>query len=179
MYTKMQNQNENTTSQISPSGFLPQVMQYQNENTTSQVSPSGFLPQVMTTSQVSPSVTKCGFPQVDKIKSANAFPNVAIVKENYEKNNRERITPFAELTTNVVYHMYNVQSLRTKDGRTSYYAEFMTEDDKYYKAWIPESLLKKFEKLQVEDCWMVSEGKKTFSNNINKTYWATMVMKKE
>ena len=140
-------------------------MQYQNENTTLQISPS---------------VTKCGFlPQVDKIKSAKVIPSVAIVKENYEKNNREQIIPFSELLTDVVYHMYNVQSLRTKDGRTSYYAEFiMTEYGEYCKAWIPESLLKKFQKLEVEECWMVNEGKKT-SNNNNKTYWATMVMKIE
>ena len=76
--------------------------------------------------------------------------------------------------------MYNVQSLRTKDGRTSYYAEFiMTEYGEYCKAWIPESLLKKFQKLEVEECWMVNEGKKSFSDDSNRTYWATTVIKME
>ena len=34
-----------------------------------------------------------------------------------------------------------------------HYAEFITEDDKYYKAWIPESLLNKFQRLQVKECY--------------------------
>ena len=140
-------------------------MQYQNENTTSQISPS---------------VTECGFlPQVDKIKSAKVFPSVATVKENYEKNNREQIIPFSELLTDVVYHMYNVQSLRTKDGRTLYFAEFVAEydeHDEYYKAWIPKSLLKKFLRLEAEECWMVkNKGKRYISNNIERTYWTTTV----
>ena len=131
-------------------------MQNQNENTTSQISPS---------------VTEC------VPKSAKVFPSVATVKEAYEKN-REQIIPFSELPTGVVFSMYNVQSSRTKYGRTSYYAEFMAEYDEYYKAWIPKSLLKKFQRSEVEVCWMVkNEGKRYFSNNINRTYWATMVMK--
>ena len=133
-------------------------MQYQNENTTLQISPS---------------VTEC------VPKSAKVFPSVATVIENYKKSICEEQTiPFSELPTDVVYHMYNVKSCITKDGRTSYFAEFVTGDDEYYNAWIPESLLKKFQKLEVEECWMVNEGKKT-SNNNNRTYWDTKLMKKE
>ena len=122
-------------------------MQNQNENTTSQISPS-----------------------------AKVFPSVAEVKEAYNKIIRGQIIPFSELPIDVVYYMCNVQSLRTKDGRTAYYAEFGTEDN-YYIAWVPESLLKKFQKLEVEECWMVNEGKKTSDNN--NTYWDTKLLKME
>ena len=128
MYTKMQNQNENTTSQISPSAKV-------------------------------------------------VFPSAAEMEEAWNKIIRERNKlPFSELPTDVVYWMHNMQSLTTKDGRTAYYAEFTTEDN-YYIAWVPESLLKKFQKLGVEECWMINEGKKTSNNN--NTYWDTKLLKME
>ena len=139
-------------------------MQNQNENTTSQISPS---------------VTKC-VPQVDGIKSTKVFPSMATWKEDYEKSLCEQIIPFSELPTDVFFHMYNVQSLRPKGGRTSYYAEFVAEygeHDEYYIAWIPKSLLKKFLRLEDGECWMVkNKGKRYISNNnIERTYWATTV----
>ena len=129
-----------------------------------------------TTSQISPSVTKCGFPQVDKIECTIVlFPSMATRKEDYEKN-RKQIMPFSELPTSVILHMYNVQSLTLKDGRTSYYAEFMTKSNRYYKAWIPKTVFKKFQRLEVERCCVVkNKGKRYISNNIDRTYLATMV----
>ena len=131
-------------------------MQNQNENTTSQISPS---------------VTEC------VPKSAKVFPSVATVKEAYEKN-REQIIPFSELPTGVVLNMYNVQSLRTKGERTSYYAEFWTEGyEKYYKTWIPKTVFNKFHGLEVEECVLVkNKGKiRRLPNNTVMTYWSTIV----
>ena len=117
------------------------------------------------------------------MQNQNENTTSQISKENHEQS--EQIIPFCELPVGD-YYMFNVQPSKTKYGQISYFAEFNKikdyKDDKdyeYYKAWIPNSLLKKFQKLEVEGCWMVSKGKKPFSNNNNKTYWDTKLMKME
>ena len=112
-------------------------------------------------------------------ENEKVFPSEAMIEEAYEKSIREQAIPFSELPTDVFFHMYNVEPLRLKDGRTLYFAEFAAEydeHDQYYIAWIPKSLLKKFLRLEAEECWMVkNKGKRYISNNIERTYWTTTV----
>ena len=88
---------------------------------------------------------------------------------NIKKNN---IIPFRDLPTEKLFHMYNVESLITKNGKTAYHAEFKSEDDKHYKAWLPDSVIKTFNDLDVAECYIANAGLKNKENK-NRKYFDT------
>ena len=47
--------------------------------------------------------------------------------------------------------MYDVRTIPTKNGQTNI-AEFETEEGEQFTAWMPDSLIKKFNTLKVEEC---------------------------
>ena len=83
----------------------------------------------------------------------------------------EPLIKFSELPVGKSYHMYNVKPITKQDGNTSYFAEFRTKNDEYYKSWMPDSLVKKYHKLGAVECFVLNNGKKPCSKN--RTYYDT------
>ena len=91
-----------------------------------------------------------------------------------EMNNYNLILKFSELPVNKVFHMYNVKSLKIKNGKTGWNAEFKTEGDEYYKSWVPDSLMNKYKELGKKECYVFNGGLK--ENPINgRSYYDTEV----
>ena len=61
-----------------------------------------------------------------------------------------------------------------QDGNTSYFAEFRTKNNEYYKSWMPDSLVKKYHKLGAVECFVWNNGKKPCSKN--RTYYDTKLI---
>ena len=69
--------------------------------------------------------------------------------------------------------MYDVRVVNTKNGK-AHIADFETEEGKKYTAWMPDSLIKKFKALKVDEFCMWNGGKK---ENGSKSYFHTKLMK--
>ena len=67
----------------------------------------------------------------------------------------EPLIKFSELPVGKSYHMYNVKPIIKQDGNTSYFAEFRTKNDEYYRSWMPDSLVKKYHKLGAVECFVL------------------------
>ena len=91
---------------------------------------------------------------------------------NYTTINQEIITKFADLEINVSYLMSNMRTIPTKTGQ-GYVADFETEEGEQYTVWMPESLIKKFNALQVDCCFVWNGGKKEWNG---KSYFDTKLL---
>ena len=93
--------------------------------------------------------------------------------EDCSRKNGEEITKFADLETDISYHMFDIRTIPTKKG-DAYIAEFETEEEERYTVWMPDSLVKKFKALKVKECYVFNKGKK---ENGSKSYFDTTLFK--
>ena len=113
-----------------------------------------------------------------KQKITKQFPTVDKFNKTFPKfedfpDEEGSIIKFGDLEVNVVYHMYNKRTIKTKNGK-AHIADFETEEEEKYTTWLPDSVLKKIEALKVKECWLWNGGKK---ENGDKSYFHTKVMK--
>ena len=71
--------------------------------------------------------------------------------------------------------MYNVKTLKTKNGIDACFAEFLEKDGTYYKTWLPGSMITKFNDLDVDECYMLSNGLKENPKN-GRSYYDTRLL---
>ena len=84
----------------------------------------------------------------------------------------DEITKFADLKINVSYLMSNVRAVPTKTGQ-SHIADFESEEGEQYTVWMPESLIKKFNVLKVDRCYVWNGGEKESGG---KSYFDTKLL---
>ena len=97
-------------------------------------------------------------PNKNKLPSKRTFPK----SEKFPNDYSEDTVPFRELPIETVYHMYNVKEIKTKKG-PAYIADFETIDEVKYTAWVPQSLLNKYDDLNVKECFVLNNGKKEYN----------------
>ena len=77
--------------------------------------------------------------------------------EDCARKNGEEITKFADLEIDISYHMFDIWTIPTEKG-DAYIANFETEEGKRYTAWMPDSLVKKFKALKVNEYYVFNKG---------------------
>ena len=83
-----------------------------------------------------------------KQKITKEPPTVNKFNKTFQKfedfpNEEELTTKFGVLKVNVVYHLYDIITINTKNGK-AHIADFETKEGERYIAWMPDSLVKKF-----------------------------------
>ena len=96
--------------------------------------------------------------------NTNSFPQLKDFN-NYDVS----IIKFSELPVGVIYHMSNVKRLTTRVGKCAFYANFRTECNVHYSAWLPGSLIDKFNDLEVNECFMLNKGLKKIQKMVDLT----------
>ena len=92
-------------------------------------------------------ITSCYFVQISQSDFINFILDIC-EHYNIQSMQKQKITKefsivnkFGDLKVNVVYHMYDIMTINTKNGK-AHIANFETEEEEKYVAWMPDSLVK-------------------------------------